>query len=166
MNHAVKNLPFTNRRYLDAIDDHIVIFDGAMGTSIQAYDLTAEDYGGPQYQDCLDALVISRPDIIREIHESFLRVGSEAVETNTFRGNRLTLAEHGLGERVLEINRAAAQIARTACDQFEQTSGIQRFVAGSLGPSGKLPSGEVLENLYRHLTTKRKNGGEVSNSEP
>jgi len=142
MNHAVKNLPFTNRRYLDAIDDHIVIFDGAMGTSIQAYDLTAKDYGGPQYQDCLDALVISRPDIIREIHESFLRVGSEAVETNTFRGNRLTLAEHGLGERVLEINRAAAQIARAACDQFEQASGIRRFVAGSLGPSGKLPSGD------------------------
>ena len=138
----MKNIPFTNRRYLDALDDHIVIFDGAMGTSIQAYSLTAEDYGGPQYQDCLDALVISRPDIIRQIHESFLRVGCEAVETNTFRANRLTLAEHGLGERVLEINRAAARIARAACDQFEQDSGIPRFVAGSMGPSGKLPSGD------------------------
>ena len=138
----MNNIPFTNRRYLDAVDDHIVIFDGAMGTSIQAYSLTAEDYGGPSYQDCLDALVISRPDIIREIHESFLRAGSEVVETNTFRGNRLTLAEHGLGERVLEINRAAAQIARAAADQFEQDTGIPRFVAGSLGPSGKLPSGD------------------------
>ena len=138
----MKNIPFANRRYLDALDDHIVIFDGAMGTSIQAYSLTAEDYGGQQYQDCLDALVISRPDIIRQIHESFLRVGCEAVETNTFRGNRLTLAEHGLGERVLEINRAAARIARAACDQFEQDSGIPRFVAGSMGPSGKLPSGD------------------------
>ena len=58
--------PFTNRRYLDAIDDHIVIFDGAMGTSIQNYDLSPADYGGEQYQDCLDYLVISRPDIIRE----------------------------------------------------------------------------------------------------
>ncbi len=135
-------LRFTNRRYLDAIDDHIVIFDGAMGTSIQNYDLTPADYGGEQYQDCLDYLVISRPDIIREIHESFLHVGSEAVETNTFRSNRLTLSEHGLGDRVIEINRAAAQIARAACDAIEAESGIARFVAGSMGPSGKLPSGD------------------------
>ena len=135
-------LRFTNRDYLDAIDDHIVIFDGAMGTSIQNYDLTPADYGGEQYQDCLDYLVISRPDIIRQIHESFLRVGSEAVETNTFRSNRLTLSEHGLGDRVIEINRAAAQIARAACDAIEAESGIARFVAGSMGPSGKLPSGD------------------------
>ncbi len=133
---------FSNRRYLDAIEDHILIFDGAMGTSIQSYDLTAADYGGEQYQDCLDYLVITRPDIIREIHESFLRVGCEAVETNTFRGNRLTLSEHGLGERVIEINSAAARIARAACDTLETETGIPRFVAGSMGPSGKLPSGD------------------------
>ena len=133
---------FSNRRYLDAIEDHIIIFDGAMGTSIQSYDLTAADYGGEQYQDCLDYLVITRPDIIREIHESFLRVGSEVVETNTFRGNRLTLSEHGLGDRVVEINRAAAKIARAACDAVEAETGIPRFVAGSMGPSGKLPSGD------------------------
>ena len=132
----------TNRRYLDAIDDHIVIFDGAMGTSIQSYDLKPEDFGGEKYQDCIDYLVITRPDVIREIHESFLRVGSEAIETNTFRSNRLTLSEHGLGERTIEINRTAAQIARAACDQIEAETGIARFVAGSMGPSGKLPSGE------------------------
>ena len=108
----------------------------------RSYDLTPADYGGEQYQDCLDYLVISRPDIIRQIHESFLRVGSEAVETNTFRSNRLTLSEHGLGDRVIEINRAAAQIARAACDAIEAESGIARFVAGSMGPSGKLPSGD------------------------
>ena len=133
---------FSNRHYLDAIEDHIVIFDGAMGTSIQSYDLGPEDFGGEQYQDCLDYLVITRPDIIREIHESFLRVGSEVVETNTFRGNRLTLAEHGLGERVVEINRAAAEIARAACEAVGAETGIPRFVAGSMGPSGKLPSGD------------------------
>ena len=133
---------FTNRRYLDAIDDHIVIFDGAMGTSIQSFKLTKYDFGGAAYQDCIDYLVITRPDIIREIHESFLRVGSEAIETNTFRSNRRTLAEHGLGERTLEINRAAARIARAACDQFEAETGIPRFVAGSMGPSGMLPSGD------------------------
>ena len=142
--NSMKNTsqPFSNRRYLDAIEDHIVIFDGAMGTSIQSYDLSPADFGGEEYQGCLDYLVITRPDIIREIHESFLRVGSEVVETNTFRGNRLTLSEHGLGERVVEINRAAAQIARAACDAVEAETGIPRFVAGSMGPSGKLPSGD------------------------
>ena len=132
---------FTNRRYLDAIEDHVVIFDGAMGTSIQRYNLTAEDFGGEQYNGCNDYLVITRPDVIQEIHESFLAVGSEAVETNTFRSNRLTLGEYGLGDRVLEINRTAAQLARQACDKAEAETGIPRFVAGSIGPSGKLPSG-------------------------
>ncbi len=133
---------FSNRRYLDAIEDHIVVFDGAMGTSIQSYELAPADFGGEQYQDCIDYLVITRPDIIGEIHESFLRAGAEAVETNTFRANRRTLAEHGLGERTLEINRAAARIARAACDKIEAESGIPRFVAGSMGPSGMLPSGD------------------------
>ena len=132
----------TNRRYLDAIDDHIVLFDGAMGTSIQQYDLTAEDFGGQQYEGCVDYLVITRPQMIKDIHASFLEVGSEVVETNTFRGNRLTLGEYGLGDRVLEINRAAARLAREVCDEFEEKTGIPRFVAGSMGPSGKLPSGD------------------------
>ncbi len=133
---------YSNRRYLDAIADHVVLFDGAMGTSIQGYDLTADDYGGAQYEGCVDYLVITRPDIIEAIHASFLAVGSEVVETNTFRGNRWTLGEYGLGERVLEINRAAAGLARRVCDRFEQETGIPRFVAGSMGPSGKLPSGD------------------------
>lgn len=141
MNNTVTERVFTNRRYLDAIDDHIVIFDGAMGTSIQNYDLSAEDYGGEHLNGCVDYLVITRPHVIQEIHESFLSVGSEAVETDTFRGNRLTLGEYGLGDRVIEINKAAAQIARAACDKFEKETDIPRFVAGSMGPSGKLPSG-------------------------
>lgn len=136
-----KTRTYTNRRYLDAVEDHVVIFDGAMGTSIQSYNLTAEDFGGEQYDGCNDYLVITKPDIIQEIHESFLAVGSEVVETNTFRGNRLTLGEYGLGDRVLEINRTAAQIARRACDKYEKLTKLPRFVAGSIGPSGKLPSG-------------------------
>ncbi|GAB4569018.1 MAG: methionine synthase [Anaerolineae bacterium] len=135
------NLTYTNRRYLDAIADHVVIFDGAMGTSIQKYDLTAKDFGGEQYFGCNDYLSITRPDVIEAIHASFLEVGAEAVETNTFRSNRLTLAEYGLQDRVLEINRAAAAIARRVCDRFAAETGIPRFVAGSIGPSGKLPSG-------------------------
>jgi len=132
---------YTNRRYLDAIQDHVVIFDGAMGTSIQNYKLNAEDFGGEQYNGCNDYLVITRPDVIEEIHASFLAVGSEVVETDTFRSNPLTLVEYGLQDRCLEINRTAAQIARKVCDRFERETGIPRFVAGSMGPSGKLPSG-------------------------
>ena len=138
----LKERVYSNRRYLDAIDDHVVIFDGAMGTSIQMYDLTIEDYGGQQYEGCVDYLSITRPDVIEAIHASFLNVGSEVVETNTFRSNRLTLDEYGLGDRVLEINRAAAGIARKLCDRIAEETGIPRFVAGSIGPSGKLPSGD------------------------
>ncbi len=141
MTRRYQQLKYSNRRYLDAIEDHVVIFDGAMGTSIQKFNLTPDDFGGERYDGCNDYLSIMRPEVIQQIHESFLAVGSEAVETNTFRSNRLTLTEYGLQDRVLEINRAAAQIARRACDKYERETGIPRFVAGSIGPSGKLPSG-------------------------
>ncbi|MDZ4763330.1 MAG: methionine synthase [Chloroflexota bacterium] len=132
---------YTNRRYLDAIRDHIVIFDGAMGTSIQNFNLTADDFGGEKYNGCNDYLVMTRPDVIESIHTSFLAVGAEAIETDTFRSNPLTLAEYGLRDQTIEINRTAAALARRVCDQFERETGIARFVAGSIGPSGKLPSG-------------------------
>jgi len=113
-----------------------------MGTSIQSLNLTADDFGGERTNGCNDYLVITRPDVIEEIHASFLNVGSEVIETNTFRANRLTLAEYGLGDRVLEINRAAAQLARRVADRFAAETGISRYVAGSIGPSGKLPSSD------------------------
>lgn len=136
------NRVFTNRRYLDAIADHIVIFDGAMGTSIQKFNLTAEDFGGERTNGCNDFLVITRPDVIEAIHASFLEVGCEVVETDTFRSNPLTLGEYGLRDRCYEINYAAASLARRVCDRFTTETGIQRMVAGSIGPSGKLPSGD------------------------
>ena len=138
-----KNLPdYTNRRYLDAIEDHVLIYDGAMGTSIQRYNLTAEDFGGQQYDGCNDYLVITRPEIIEEIHASFLEVGSEVIETDTFRSNRHTLGEYGLSDQVLEINRVAAQIARRVADRYAEETGVPRYVAGSIGPSGFLPSSD------------------------
>ncbi|MER3513245.1 MAG: hypothetical protein C4310_01560, partial [Chloroflexota bacterium] len=99
------------RDYLAAIRDHVVIFDGAMGTTIQKYNLSAEDFGGERTHGCNDVLVITRPDVIEAIHASFLEVGCEAIETNTFRANRITLREYGLQDRVIEINRAAAALA-------------------------------------------------------
>jgi 5-methyltetrahydrofolate--homocysteine methyltransferase len=138
---AASNRTYTNRRYLDAVRDHVVIFDGAMGTSIQNFNLTAADFGGERYHGCNDYLVMTRPDVIESIHASFLAVGAEAIETDTFRSNPLTLAEYGLGDQAVALNRAAAALARRVCDRFERETGIARFVAGSIGPSGKLPSG-------------------------
>lgn len=132
---------FTNRRYLDAIADHVVLFDGATGTNIQTLNLVAEDFGGEKYNGLNEHLVLTKPEVLANLHASFLEVGSEVVETCTFRGNRLTLNEFGLGDKTLEINRTAAQIARSVCDRFEAETGIPRFVAGSMGPTGKLPSG-------------------------
>jgi len=131
-----------NLRYLEAIKDHVLIFDGAMGTSIQRFNLTAEDFGGEALNGCNDYLVITRPDVIEQIHASFLTVGSEVIETDTFRSNRMTLREYGLQDEVLKINRAAASLARKVADRFAAETGRPRFVAGSIGPTGKLPSSD------------------------
>ncbi len=136
-----------NRRYLDALEKKVIIFDGAMGTSLQAQGLTAVQFGGEQYNGCNDHLVLSCPEAVEKVHRSFLEVGVDVIETNTFRSNRLTLAEYGLQDRVTEINLAAAHLARRLADEYSTRileSGRQttrpRFVAGSIGPSGKLPS--------------------------
>ncbi|MGQ0813855.1 MAG: homocysteine S-methyltransferase family protein, partial [Gemmatimonadota bacterium] len=125
--------------YLDILKHRVLIYDGAMGTSVQTLGLSAADFGGPSLEGCNDYLVISRPDAIESIHASFLAAGCDVLETDTFRSNRLTLKEYDLHERVLEINRAAASLARRVADRFA-TSERPRFVAGSIGPSGLLPS--------------------------
>lgn len=130
---------YTNSTYLDALAQKIIIFDGAMGTSLQKQNLTAEHFGGERTNGCNDYLVISYPQAVELVHRSFLEAGVDVIETCTFRSNRLTLAEYGLGDRVIEINVAAAQLARKCADDFS-TSGQKRFVAGSIGPTGKLPS--------------------------
>ncbi len=130
---------YTNRRYLDALEERVLIFDGAMGTSLQRMDLSAAHFGGESYYGCNDYLVISYPEAVEQVHRSFLEVGVDVIETDTFRANRITLAEYGLQERVIEINRAAAQLARRLADEYS-TPAQPRFVAGSIGPSGKLPS--------------------------
>ncbi len=130
---------YTNRRYLDALRERILIFDGAMGTNLQKMNLTAQEFGGEQYNGCNDYLVISYPQAVESIHRAFLEVGVDVIETDTFRSNRITLAEYGLQGRVIEINQAAATLARKVADAYSR-DGQPRFVAGSIGPSGKLPS--------------------------
>ncbi|MCC6927881.1 MAG: methionine synthase [Gemmatimonadaceae bacterium] len=125
--------------YLDALARGVLVYDGAMGTNIQRYHLTAEDYGGKSLEGCNDHLVLTRPDVIQAIHESFLAVGSDVVETCTFQSTPRRLEEWGLGDKVREINVAAARLARAACDAYA-TSERPRFVAASIGPTGMLPS--------------------------
>ena len=131
---------YTNRRYLDALEKKVLVFDGAMGTSLQLQNLTAENFGGEQYNGCNDYLVISYPQAVEKVHRSFLEVGVDVLETNTFRSNRLTMAEYKLQDRIIEINMAGASLARRLADEYTTRTKQQRFVAGSIGPSGKLPS--------------------------
>ncbi len=102
-------IKFTNRRYLDALDKRVLIFDGAMGTNLQKMNLTAEQFGGERTNGCNDYLVISYPQAVEKVHRSFLEVGVDVIETDSFRANRLTLGEYGLGDRTVEINRAGSQ---------------------------------------------------------
>jgi 5-methyltetrahydrofolate--homocysteine methyltransferase len=130
---------YTNHRYLDLLKDQIVVFDGAMGTNLQIQNLTAENFGGEKTNGCNDYLVISYPQAVEKVHRSFLESGVDVIETNTFRSNRLTLKEYGLDSQVEKINHAAASLARQIADEYS-TDAKPRLVAGSIGPSGKLPS--------------------------
>ncbi len=123
--------------FLQIVKERVVVYDGAMGTNIQARNPTPDDYWGKE--NCSEVLVLSRPDIIRDIHADFFNVGCDIVETNTFGGSRIVLGEFDLADRVREINVKAAQLAREVAQQFS-TSDKPKFVAGSMGPTTKLPS--------------------------
>jgi 5-methyltetrahydrofolate--homocysteine methyltransferase len=126
-------------KYLKALQERVLVSGGVMGTNLQAMHLTPENYGGERTNGCIDYLVISYPTAVEKIHRAFLEAGVDVIVTDSFRSNRLTLAEYGLGERVVELNTAAARLARKVADEFS-TPDHPRFVAGSIGPSGKLPS--------------------------
>src|SRR5690242_16589472 len=123
--------------FLKLVNERVVVYDGAMGTNIQKRNPTLDDFWGKE--NCSEVLVLSRPDIIRDIHADFFKVGCDVVETNTFGGTRTVLGEFDLQDRVAEINIAAAKLAREVAQQFS-TKDKPRFVAGSLGPTTKLPS--------------------------
>ena len=134
--------------YLKALSDRVLVFDGAMGTNIQLHHPTAEDFGGKSLEGCNDHLVLTRPDIIQSIHEAFLSVGCDVVETCTFQSTPHRLREWGIEHKTHDLNVAAARLARAACDKFA-TLERPRFVAGSIGPTGMLPSSSdpVLSNI-------------------
>ncbi len=132
----------TDKNLIDAISRGIVVFVGAMGTTLQgmqlAGDLTIRDFDGRQ--GCNEVLSLTRPDVVADVHRSYFEVGCDVVETNTFGGSRPKLDEFDLGAKLVEVNEAAARIAREEADRAQRADGRPRYVAGSLGPSGFLPS--------------------------
>ncbi|MEH0422020.1 methionine synthase [Streptomyces sp. B21-083] len=122
----------------DALATRVVVADGAMGTMLQAQDPTLEDF--QQLEGCNEVLNITRPDIVRSVHEAYFSVGVDCVETNTFGANHTAAAEYGIAERVYELSESGARIARETADEFGARDGRQRWVLGSIGPGTKLPS--------------------------
>ena len=123
--------------FLQTVRERVVVYDGAMGTNIQLRNPSVDDFWGKE--GCNEILVLSRPDIIKDIHSSFFSVGCDVVETNTFGATRIVLAEYDIADKVAELNIAAARIAKEVAQQFS-TKDKPRFVAGSIGPTTKLPS--------------------------
>jgi len=123
--------------FLQTVQERVVIYDGAMGTSIHKYQPTPDDYWGKE--GCSEILCLSRPDMIKEIHASFLAAGADVIETNTFGATSIVLGEYALESQVGQINKAAVKAAREVAQSYS-TPDRQRFVAGSIGPSTKLPS--------------------------
>src|SRR5262249_22955389 len=116
--------------------ERILVLDGAMGTAIQARHLTAQDFGGAQLEGCNENLVISRPDVVLDIHRGYLEVGADIIETDTFAGTAIVLAEYGLKDQVHKLNETAARLAKQAASEYS-TANKPRFVAGSIGPTTK-----------------------------
>ena len=145
-------------RFLDLVNERVVVYDGAIGTNLQELGLTADDFGGPDLEGCTDILSVTRPDVIADLHESFFRAGSDVVETNSFGAFAIPLGEYDIPERAHEITKASAQVARQVAD------GYGGFVAGSIGPGTKSPSlGQIgfaeLRDAYEEMAHGLIEGG-------
>ena len=125
--------------YLDAVQERVIVFDGAFGTFVQDLDLGPDDFGGPSLEGCNEMLCDTRPDVIESMHNAFLEVGVDVLETASFGSFSTVLAEYNIADRAYDLNVKAASIARRVASDYE-TDGRPRYVAGSMGPGTKLPS--------------------------
>ncbi len=143
---------------LDALQSRILVLDGAMGTMVQQRHLTAADFGGAHLEGCNENLVLTRPDVIRDIHNAYLESGSDIIETDTFGSTPLVLAEYDLQHQAHEISFAAARLAREAAAAYS-TPAKPRFVAGSIGPTTKaitVTGGVTFPDLIDHFYVQAK----------
>src|ERR1700722_19259075 len=149
--------------YLTALRERVVVFDGATGTNLQLQELTADDFGGPELEGCNEVLVVSKPDAVERLHRSFLDVGVDVIETDTFGAFSVVLAEYGLADRPRELSLAGAALPRRLADQ-SSTPDRPRWVAGSIGPGTKFPTlGQIayadLRDAYREQAIALLDGG-------
>ncbi len=144
-----------------SLDERILLLDGAMGTMIQGFGLTEDDYRGERFADWErdlkgnnDLLTITRPDVIRDIHNAFLDAGADIIETNTFNSNAPSMADYGMESMVTELNVAAARLARECADAAAARTGTPRYVAGALGPTNRTASisPDVNDPGFRNIT--------------
>src|ERR671932_183061 len=131
------NSPFLTR--LHSPERPVIVFDGAMGSSLQTQNLTAEDFGGAQYEGCNEYLVVTKPEAVEKVHRGFLEVGADVIETDTFGGASIVLAEYDLADQAYSLNKTAAELAKRVAAEYS-TPDKPRFVAGSIGPTTKLPT--------------------------
>jgi 5-methyltetrahydrofolate--homocysteine methyltransferase len=151
----------------DALNSRILVLDGAMGTMLQARNLTAADFGGPALEGCNEYLVKTRPDVIESIHRAYLEAGSDIIETNSFGGTALVLAEYQVQDEAYDLNFRAAQLARKAADAYS-TPEKPRFVAGSIGPTtkaitvtGGVTFAQLVENFHDQAKALQDGGVDI-----
>ncbi|TQF10083.1 methionine synthase [Myxococcus llanfairpwllgwyngyllgogerychwyrndrobwllllantysiliogogogochensis] len=140
-----------------AMRERVLVLDGAMGTLLQQLDLKAADFGGAEFEGCNENLVLTRPEIIRDIHARYFAAGADVTETDSFGGTPVVLNEFGLGHKALEINAASARLAREAAAEAEAKDGRMRWVAGSVGPTTKAISvtgGITFEELVENFAVQ------------
>jgi 5-methyltetrahydrofolate--homocysteine methyltransferase len=149
--------------FLDLLKEKVIVFDGAMGTYLQSLDLSIDQWGGPAFENCSENLLYTRPDAIEAVHTAFLEVGCDVIETNSFGGSEVVLAEFGIAEKTYDVNKRAAELAKRVAADFT-TKEHPRFVAGSIGPGTKLPTlGHIsyrdLKDAYREQVRGLVDGG-------
>ncbi|HEX9930402.1 MAG TPA: methionine synthase [Pyrinomonadaceae bacterium] len=125
--------------FLDLLKEKIIVFDGAMGSNLQSQNLTIDDWGGANFENCSENLLYTKPEAIEKVHLSFLEIGCDVIETNSFGGSEVVLAEFGIADKAYDVNRKAAELAKRLTNDFS-TNEKPRFVAGSIGPGTKLPT--------------------------
>jgi 5-methyltetrahydrofolate--homocysteine methyltransferase len=154
------------KTFKQLLQEKVVVFDGAMGTNIQVQNLTADDFGGEHFNGCNEYLVVTKPSAIEKVHADFLSAGVDVIETDSFGSSSIVLAEYNLQDRARELSYKAAEIAKNVARQFS-TPSHPRFVAGSIGPTTKLPSlghisfKEMSRSYYEHVAGLMEGGADL-----